>query len=328
MDRAVSRAPLVALFGPTGAGQTALACALADRLSCRLISCDAFQVYRGLDAATAKPEGDERRHAWALIDWVEPDDPVDLARWVAAAEAELETAWREGTIPVVVGGTVMYLRGLLKGVVPATPADRRLRARLEALETRRGAAFLHRVLGRLDPDLARRVAPADLKRIVRGLEVRLATGRPLSALQAGGWKGPDRWPAVVRIGLDLPREELDALLDRRVVRFFERGLVEEVTRLRDERGLDARSNAMRAICYSETLAFLEGRSAARTLDELIALVQRQTRRYARRQRTWFRRETPALRLDPRSGDALDRAVEAIRLAEASGTGGSFPRDSR
>ena len=318
MDRAVNRAPVVALFGPTGTGKTAFACALADRLACRLVSCDAFQVYRGLDAATAKPEGDERRHRWALIDWVEPDDPVDLARWVAAAEAELEAAWREGTIPVVAGGTGMYLRGLLKGIVRATPADRRLRERLESLEARRGAGFLHRVLGRLDPDLARRVAPADLRRIVRGIEVRLATGRPLSTLQAGGWKGPDRWP-VVRIGLDLPRDELDALLDRRVVHFFERGLLEEVERLRRERGLGARSNAMRAIGYAETLAFLEQRSEARTLDELIGLVQRQTRRYARRQRTWFRRETPALWLDPRADDALDRAIEAIRLADDAGT---------
>ncbi|RMF76415.1 MAG: tRNA (adenosine(37)-N6)-dimethylallyltransferase MiaA [Acidobacteria bacterium] len=314
MERALSRPLVVAVFGPTAAGKTAFACALADRLPCRLISCDAFQVYRGLDAATAKPEGEERRHAWALVDWVEPDDPVDLARWVAAAERELERAWAAGRIPLVVGGTGMYLRGLLKGVAAAPRRDPALRERLERLEAVRGPGFLHRVLRRLDPPLAGRVAPRDLKRIVRGLEVRLATGRPLSAIQAGRWQGPDRWP-VVRIGLDLPRDVLDERIGQRVRRFFhERDLVGEVERLRRRPGLGPGANALRGIGYAETLAWLEGRSEAGSLDELVELVARNTRRYARRQRTWFRREVPALWLDPRAPDAVDRAAAEIERA--------------
>lgn len=317
--------PLVlALFGPTGTGKTALACAIADSVPSHLISCDSMQLYRGLDVASAKPEGDERRHPWALVDWLAPEEPANLGLWVQAAEREVSEALERGLLPIVAGGTGLYLRGLLKGVAPAPPRDLEVRARLGALLERRGSAFLHRVLTRLDPPLAARLSINDAQRIVRGLEVRLTTGRPLSELQASQWRGPDRY-RVVRIGLEMPRAELYRRLDARVAGFFERGLIEEVRALLFDRGVPPTANAFAGIGYAEVAAYLLGRGEARDTQELIALVQRNTRRYAKRQWTWFRRETPALWLDPRSGDTLARVLAELRPGATSpceGTAGS------
>lgn len=304
----------LALLGPTGTGKTALACAIADRLPARLVSCDAIQVYRGLEAASAKPTAEERRHPWALVDWVEPDDPVDLGRWVRAAERELRAARDAGQVPVVAGGTGLYLRGLAKGVAAAPGRNEPLRRRLDALAARRGAGFLHRVLGRLDPASAARLGTGDQARLVRALEVRMLTGVALSTLQAASWRGPDRFP-LLRVGLDLPRALLYERLDRRVERFFAAGLVDEVRALLDQRGLPPSANALRGIGYREVVEWLTGRSAARDLDELVALVQRNTRRYAKRQMTWFRREHGTRWFDARDPEFAERVID---LVEQSG----------
>lgn len=307
---------MVAVFGPTGTGKTALALELADRIPCRLISCDALQVYRNFDRATAKPQGDERRHPWALIDAFPPELDINLGEWVRAAERELEAAWGTGRLPVVVGGTGLYLRGLLKGVAEAPARDPAQRQRLLALADRRGVPFLHRILGRLDPPTARRLRPNDRQRIVRALEVRLATGHSLTRLQDRGWERPDRFRCL-KVGLDLPRELLYERLDQRVDRFFAQGLVDEVRSLLHERGVPPAANAFRAIGYREVLAWLfEGE--ARPIEEVIAAVKQHTRNYAKRQLTWFRRESPAFWIDPRvegGADALAAAVKKF-LAEA------------
>jgi len=299
--------PLVAIFGPTGTGKTALAVRLADHLPVHLVSCDAVQVYRDLRAAAAKPEGAERRHPWALVDAVEPTRDVDMGWWVRAAEEECRWAWRAGRVPVVAGGTGMYLRGLLKGVAPAPPRNEPLRARLRELAERHSVPWLHRVLGRLDPASARRIRPRDGKRIVRALEVRLATGRPLSALQGNAWRGPDRFP-VFRVMLDMPRDELYARLDRRVERFFARGLVAEVRWLLEARGVSPGANALKGIGYREVVDSLRGQAAGDGLT-LVARVQRSTRRYAKRQWTWFRGEPADLVLDARR--PLEALVEEV-----------------
>lgn len=307
---------VVALFGATGTGKTALACALADRLPCRLVSCDALQVYRHLDAATAKPEGDERRHPWALVDLVEPTTHITLGDWVRAAQAEVARATAEGKIALVAGGTGMYLRGLLKGVAPAPARDEALRARLRGLAARRGVPFLHRVLARLDPATAARLQPRDSQRLVRALEVWLATGASLSGLQAGGWDGPDLYPAL-RIGLELPREELNRRLGARVERFFARGLVEEVRELLEARGVPPGVNALAGIGYRETVAWLR-RADRPPVATLAAEVERHTRQYAKRQTTWFRRERPVLWADPRDPGLAARLVPVIRAFVESG----------
>ncbi len=303
---------MVAIFGPTGTGKTALACDLADRLPAHLISCDAVQIYRDLSAGAAKPRGVAARHPWALVDLVEPSRDVNLGDWVRAAQCEIDWAARAGRTPIVVGGTGLYLRGLLKGVAPAPPRNEPLRRRLRGVAENRGTPFLHRVLARLDPDTASRLAPNDRQRLVRALEVRLSTGKSLARLQDRRWSGPDRFPTL-RIGLTLPRDELHRRLDERTSWFFRDGLVAECRWLTTVRGTPASANALGAIGYREVVQWLEQPGAGSEAD-LVAAVQRSTRRYAKRQMTWFRREQPALWLDPRDPALVERVIEEVRRA--------------
>jgi tRNA dimethylallyltransferase len=307
--------PVIALFGPTGTGKTSLACGLADTLPLGLISCDSVQVYRDLSAATAKPEADERRHPWGLVDRVDPTHDLDLGQWVREAERLVTRAAEQGRWPTVVGGTGLYLRGLIKGVAKAPARDPLLRERLYALAGRHGVPWLHRVLTRLDPRTAARLRPGDRQRLVRALEVRLSSGESLAALQADGWCGPDRYP-VLRIGLDLPRDVLYRRLDERVDRFFQRGLVEEVLWLLGERSVPPGANALRAIGYREVVARCarEASGAWRFAGEEAAVreeVKQATRRYAKRQMTWFRRERGTHWLDAARSDLAAAAREII-----------------
>ncbi len=309
----MSARPVVAIYGPTGTGKTRLAAALADRLPCRLISCDALQVYRDFQVATEKPRGAEARHPWALVDWAEPTRDVNLGEWVRAAEAEIRAAHAAGEVPVVAGGTGLYLRGLLKGVAAAPPRDAALRRRLEALAERRGVPYLHRVLSRLDPATAARLAPRDRQRIERALEVRIAAGASLSDLQGSGFAGPDRF-ATLRVGLTLPRETLYALLDARAAGYLAAGLVEEVRWLLETRHVPRTANAFRALGYRETLAWLDDPRAAGGEAALLERIQRNTRHYAKRQVTWFRGERGTTWFDPREPDLADRLAAQVRRA--------------
>ena len=309
--------PVLALFGPTACGKTDLALALADRRRVHLINGDAVQVYRDLAAGTARPQGSEMRHPWALVDWLEPDDPVDVGRWLAAAGAEIRWAAGAGRLPVVTGGSGLYFRALVEGLSAAPGRQEALRRRFRRLAERRGVAFLHRVLTRLDPPAARRLAAADLPRLLRALEVRVATGRSLLSFHGGGGPGSYR---VLEVGVGLPRGEMDARIGRRVERFLARGLVAEVQWLLGPRRLDPCCNALRAIGYRECVDWLRrGRPGGR--DTLRQRIERNTRRLARRQLTWFRARRRALWIDPRWSGAVDRLVELCdRLAGIEGPG--------
>lgn len=310
----------VAIVGPTGTGKTALAAALADRRRCHLISCDAVQIYRDLRAATAKPEGAERRHAWALIDTVSPHTDIDLGQWVRSAEAELRWAVTAQRLPIVVGGTGLYLRGLAKGVAAAPGRRPELRARLERLATRHGIERLHRWLRRLDPAAADALRPRDRQRIVRALEVRVGSGRALSAWQAGGWRRPDRLP-LLRIGLRRDRAQLITRLDRRVEQFFAAGLIAETRWLLEVLQLAGDANALRAIGYREVARRL---LAGGVHDEnaLRDEVRISTRQLAKRQMTWFRAEPDVAWFDaddPALVTAVDERISAWLDSSASGS---------
>ncbi|UCF66440.1 MAG: tRNA (adenosine(37)-N6)-dimethylallyltransferase MiaA [Acidobacteriota bacterium] len=300
----------IAIVGPTATGKTALALALADRRDCHLISCDAVQVFRHVEAATGKPRDEQRRHPWALIDWVEPEQRVDLGRWVRAAEEQLRIAQRAGLWPVIVGGTGLYLRGLVKGIASAPPRDAATRRRLEALAERRGTELLHRVLQRLDPASAARITPRDRQRLVRALEVRLLEGR--AGLADRTWREPDRFP-LLRIGLNLPRDRLYARIDRRVDSFMRLGLVEEVRRLVEQRRLPHAAQVFKALGYRETRRWLERGSDAAGLADLVVEIRRNTRRYAKRQLTWFRKEPDVVWFDAEQPGLVGR-VEQLALA--------------
>jgi tRNA dimethylallyltransferase len=287
---------LLVILGPTGTGKSELALRVAHELQGEIVGCDALQVYRGFDVATAKPTAAERaRVPHHLIDWLEPGTECSLADWVRAADRAIARIAARGRVPLVVGGTGLYLRGLLRGVVDAPPRDERLRRRLRAVAERHGPACLHAWLARLDPESAGRLAPADLQRVTRAIEVARAGGGSLSQRlrRDGTWQRPAERYRALKIGLDMERLELARRLDLRVERFFERGLEREVLELL-QRGTPRDVNAFKAIGYREVL---EARAAGGVSEATREAVKRNTRRYAKRQRTWFRSEPGVAWLD-------------------------------
>lgn len=277
---------LIVVVGPTASGKSALAVRLARRLGGEVVGADSAQVYRGLDAATGKPSEDLRREVpHHLLDVAEPGRDFSAGDYARLADAAIASIHAAGRRAVVAGGTGLYLRALLRGLAEMPPRDEELRSRLAAWEGRRGPGALHRVLAALDPASAARLAPADRQRIVRAVEVALRSGRRLSDLIAALPFGAERY-ASVKVGLTAPWPVLDARIAARVDAFFAAGLVEEVRGLLAA-GVPRTANCFKALGYRETLEHLDG---ARGLGETVDLVKLNTRRYARRQMTWFRRE--------------------------------------
>jgi tRNA dimethylallyltransferase len=280
------RTVLLVVVGPTAVGKSAFALEACERFGGEVVSVDSMQVYRGLDAATSKPgPADRARVPHHGLDLVDPGDDFSLGDFVRVAEGAIAGIAGRGRLPVLVGGTGLYLRGLLRGVAEAPRRVPRLRERLRALADRRGVPFLHRLLRRLDPEGASRLPPLDRQRIVRALEVRLATGRTLAEMLRQRPFGAERYDAI-KVGLAMDRERLYRRIDERVDRFFAAGLVDEVRALLAA-GRPAAANAFKALGYREVAAHVRGE---RTLEEAIALTRRNTRRYAKRQMTWFRAE--------------------------------------
>lgn len=272
------------LAGPTAAGKSAAGVELALRLRGEIISLDSMALYRGLDVGTAKP-GPEllERVPHHLIDLIEPHQDFSLAQYVrAAAAAAAEIAARDRT-PLFVGGTGLYLRGVLRGVFEGPAANWAIRHRLERLAAAEGIETLHAELARVDPVLAARLPAQDVRRVIRALEVYELTGQPLSALQAQPPLAEGSRPALVA-WLEPPRAWLYQRINERVAAMFARGLVDEVRGLlRGPRALSR--TARQALGYKEVIAHLEGGpDLAATID----LVARRTRQFAKRQHTWYR----------------------------------------
>lgn len=276
----------IAIVGATATGKSALAMALAEELSGEIVNADALQVYRGFDIGTAKPGPAERaRLPHHLIDILDPAErwsAGEFARRGGQAIAEIQA---RGRTPVVVGGSGLYLRALFEGISPVPPGDPEVRAGLRERLAREGLEALAAELAEVDPATAQRLAPGDTQRILRALEVVRASGRPLSSWVAEQPFGTQRI-AALRLGLTLPRVLLYDRIADRVVRMMEDGWVEEVARLL-ARGLDPGLPAFQAIGYRQIVRHLEGDWS---LDEAIADTVKATRRFAKRQETWFRRE--------------------------------------
>lgn len=288
-----------------------------------MVGCDALQVYRGLDAATAKPSAKDRERVphW-LLDIADPRRDYSLAEYVRDADAAIAAILARGSVPVVVGGAGMYLRGLLKGIVAAPARDEALRARLNAQIARFGARRVHRLLATLDPATAQRVPPEDGQRIVRALELALVSGETWSATLArsGTWSGGQERYRALKFGLDLDREALASRLAARVGTFFDADLPGEVERLL-ALGVPESANAFKGIGYREILrARSEGRDPAAMREAIVVA----TRQYAKRQRTWFRKEPGVVWLDASLGiDTLVATVvgawKAARAQEGAGS---------
>ncbi len=303
------RSAILVVVGPTAVGKSEFALLACERFGGEVVSVDSMQVYRGLDAATSKPSAADRRRApHHGLDLVDPGDDFSMGDFVRAAEKAIAEIGARRRLPVLVGGTGLYLRALLRGMADAPRRAPALRERLRARAALRGAPWLHRMLTRLDPETASRLPRRDRQRLVRALEVRFLMGRPLSALIRERPFGESRYDAVL-IGLTMERDHLHARIDARVGAFFRAGLVEE-TRRHLAAGRDPGANAFRALGYKEVLAHLRGEC---TLEEAVALTCRNTRRYAKRQGTWFRAEPGVtwFTIDP---DRPDPYAEAMRHA--------------
>jgi len=282
------------LFGPTAVGKTATVERLDtdDRLPRRpvvIVSADSVQVYRGLDIGSAKPGAAERaRIRHELVDILDPSRPFSVGDFTRLADEACERATAAGALPVLSGGTAYYVRAFLYGPPPAPPADPAVRSALQDELASRGPAALRAELERVDPDSAARIAPADLYRTTRALEVYRRSGRPLSSFKPPTERRA-RWDSLV-IGLDRPRDELYARIDARVDAMLAAGLEREVSAL-VAAGFGPGDPGMRAIGYAE---FLE---AGRSPDEIRAAIQMHTRNYAKRQLT-FMRSLPGVRWFP------------------------------
>jgi tRNA dimethylallyltransferase len=299
-------AAVLVVLGPTGTGKSDVALEVARVLDGEIVGCDALQVYRDLDAGTAKPTRAARRAVrHHLVDCVDPRTDYTMADYVRAADAAVASVVSRGRLPLVVGGTGLYLRGLLRGIIDAPRRDPELRSRLRRIVERGGTERLRGWLRRHDPASERRIPAADVQRLVRAIELARGGGASWSdrLRERGTWASGVERHRSLKIGLDLDREEHGERLDARVDRFFEAGLVEEVHGLL-RRGIPREANAFKAIGYREVLSAIDrGEEPDGVRDE----IRRNTRRYARRQRTWFRAEPGVV--------WLDAALEAPTLAE-------------
>ena len=291
-----SRVPpaLIAVVGPTASGKSALATALAEAFGGEIVNCDSMQVYRHFDIGTAKPSREARgRVPHHLIDLVEPDEHYSAGRYATDAQAALGDICARGRLPIVCGGTGLYLRALLFGLAPVPPVNRTLQAQLNAELARRGARACHADLSRIDPHASAAIHPNDPVRIARALAVYHGTGRPLSAYQR---EQPFRARAAnaIFVGYRWERAAMYDRVNQRVRRMLARGWVEEVRGLLD-RGYGAEVKPMRAIGYREIVEYITRGSDEGTLADRIAM---RTRRYAKRQLTWLRNHPDLLWAEP------------------------------
>ncbi len=276
---------LLVVVGPTASGKTELALRLAERFGGEIVGADSVQVYRGFDRGSGKPSADERARArHHLVDCFDPGDEVDAQRYVALADEAIADIRARGRVPIVCGGTFLWVRALTLGLAPLPAADPAIRAAHQALAEAEGRAALHARLAEVDRESADRLSPNDLVRVSRALEIFALTGKPQSALHAEHGFRSARWKTQL-VGVDRPREELDLRIAARVQGFLDAGLVDEVRDLR-ARGFGA-ARAMGSVGYRQVNEHLDGALPA---DALHAAIVRATRVFVRRQRTWLRDE--------------------------------------
>lgn len=286
MKQAVGGRPaLLVLVGPTASGKTELALRLAEQANAEIVSADSVQIYRHFDVGSGKPNADERaRVPHHLLDSVEPLDSVDAARWAELAERAVQEIAERGRHAIVCGGTFLWVRALLFGLAPAPPGDPKVRERHRWIAEQQGRDALHAELARVDAASAARLAPNDLVRVSRALEVFELSGVPMSEWQASHGFREARFDAHL-IGIQRERGELDRRIEDRVRRMLSQGWVEEVRSL-VARGYES-ARAMRSVGYRQVAEALRSGTPT-TPDALVEPIVRATRVFARRQRTWLR----------------------------------------
>ncbi|MCP5119687.1 MAG: tRNA (adenosine(37)-N6)-dimethylallyltransferase MiaA [bacterium] len=308
--------PLVAIVGPTGSGKSEISLALARMIPAEVVNCDSVQIYRYLDIGTAKlPASEQHGIPHHLLDIADPNEVFTAGGFARLARPILRRIADTGKVPLVVGGTGFYLSALIDGLFEGPGRDDRLRKRLADRESARPGS-LHRILTRLDAKSAGKIHPRDVKKLIRALEICLLTRRPLSALYR---EGRNRLTGFrpLKIGLNPPREALYEHLNSRARRMYERGLIDEVRHILSL-GFRKESKALEALGYKQALAVLAGELSE---EEAIALTGQETRRYAKRQWTWFRRDPDIVWL---SGFGNEAATQAAAIERVSGYLAAFP----
>ena len=279
-------ARLIVILGPTASGKSALAIALAEKLNGEILVCDSTQVYRHFDIGTAKvPLADQRGIPHHLVDLVEPHEIFTAGDYQRRANEALEDLRRRGKIPILAAGTGLYLRALLHGLSEAPQRSEELRDRLREIVQRRTPEHLHRLLHRLDPAAASRIAPRDTQKIIRAVEMRLLAGKRVDEIHGAGRHGLQGY-AITKIGLNPPRDSLYTRINSRTTQMIENGCIEEMRNL-IARGVPRDAKPFQFIGYSDLLQHIEGNLSR---ENAIEKIQQATRNFAKRQLTWFRRE--------------------------------------
>jgi tRNA dimethylallyltransferase len=276
---------LVVILGPTASGKTALSLALAERFTGEIVNCDSVALYREFDIGTAKPNASERARApHHLFDYAGPAESVTAGEYARQARQVLTEIGLRRHLPIVVGGTGLYLRALLEGLFAGPPRSEELRERLRGRSAIRGSVYLHRILVRLDPAAAEKIHANDIPKLIRAIEVCLASRQRMTDLWQQG-RDPLRGFRILRLGLDPDRAALYDRINQRAQQMFENGLVEESARLLEKYGPSA--PPLSSLGYKQALQFLRGEL---TRDQAVQSAQQAHRNYAKRQMTWFRRE--------------------------------------
>ena len=300
--------PLIVIAGPTASGKTALALHLAQHFHGEIVSCDSVAVYRGLEIGSAKPTLSERAFVpHHLIDVFFPDEPCTAGDYSRLAREAIRSISNRGSLPIVAGGTGLYLRALIDGLFPAPKRHEPLRRKLRDRAEKRGPVYLHRILARIDPAAASLIHVNDMPKVIRAIEVTLA-GRDAITRQWTQPRDPLTGFRILRLGLNPPRAELYARINRRAAEMFDRGLVEETAQLVETYGFDCRP--LTSLGYAQAIEVIRG---IMTRDEAVAACAQGHRNYAKRQLTWFRKDPQIHWLSGFGGDA-EIIAEASHLA--------------
>ncbi|MBY0248627.1 MAG: tRNA (adenosine(37)-N6)-dimethylallyltransferase MiaA [Nitrospiraceae bacterium] len=306
-DRVCQRRPLVVLLGPTAVGKSRFGVQVAQHFGTEVLTADSRQVYRGMDIGTDKPTADERQGVpHRLIDLADPDETFNTGWYRRAALAEIDRLYAENQLPFVVGGTGLYIRTLVRGLCPAPPADPEVRAELMQMSQEQGRDRLHAELIRVDPETAARLHPNDEAKVMRALEVYRLSGQPMSAVQRDHGFQDAPFSALL-IGLQRSKGELYRRIEERIDWQLAHGMVQETRALLD-RGYRRDGGAMTGLGYRHVAAHVSGEC---DYAEMVRLFKRDTRRFAKRQMTWFRKEPGVHWISVERDEPFERIVRRI-----------------
>lgn len=300
----IMKRKVLAIVGPTASGKTKLSIIVAEKIGGEIISADSRQVYRYMDIGTAKPSKEEReRVKHYFIDELNPDEEFNAGAFGERGREIIEDIFSRGKVPIVVGGSGLYVKSLIDGFFEGPAGDWELREILYRKAEQLGKGVLYEELKKVDPASAEKIHPNNLKRVIRALEVYYLTGKPISQLQSE--MKPEINFETVQIGLNWDRKKLYKRIEERVDMMIEQGLIDEVKRLR-ELGYDKNLNALQTVGYKEVFDYLDG---IISYDRMIYLIKRNSRRYAKRQLTWFRQDKRIIWID------VDERTDLNELAD-------------